>query len=75
MSKPKSKKSPGVVPGLEQVLVAVPSALSSKRCPVCRLRPGVVEAQIGPVIVRVCDECASPVMTGLKFFSALKRFF
>lgn len=77
--KPKSK-IPGVVPGLEPrelvaVPVAGPSVRRNRKCPICRVRAGVVDAQIGPVIVRVCDECAAPVMTGLQFLSALKRFF
>jgi hypothetical protein len=45
-----------------------------RRCPICGVRVADAEVQIGPVTVGVCSACASPVLYGLQFIGALKRF-
>ena len=45
----------------------------AKRCQVCLRRAGTTDVSVGPVTVKVCDPCASPVSSGLQFFGALKK--
>ena len=79
-SKRSKSKPPGVVPGLEPrasapVLVAAPVARRSRKCPVCRARPATTEIAVGPVNVKVCDQCGGLAYYGAGFLTALRGLF
>lgn len=82
---PPNKKSsrPGVVPGLERPAsvaapAAAPSVPRSRRlplCPICRVRVAATEIAIGPVNVKVCEQCGSAAFHGMGLLSAIRGWF
>jgi hypothetical protein len=79
MAKSRKKPPNSVVLGLEPrasapAPVAARSARPLPKCPVCRQRPATTEIAIGPVLVRVCDDCGAAAYHGLGLLSALKNF-
>lgn len=60
--------------GGQSVVELKTTRVKRRRCPICGVRVADAEVQIGPVTVGVCSACASPVLYGLQFIGALKRF-